>query len=151
MKAKSIKGTSPSQVKAALDQSMADGFRPTLAIAFLSIYQDRNVICKILDDADIAIFGATTNGGFLDETVEKESAAIMLLDMNRDYFNILFEEYPDKNYREVAASMANKILESFTNPTILIAGSNTETDAEQLLFGFEDVLGKEVNIHGCMA
>ena len=34
MKAKSIKGKSPEEIKAALEQSMADGFKPTLAIVF---------------------------------------------------------------------------------------------------------------------
>lgn len=151
MQAKSIKGVSIEEIQSAVQQSMSDGFKPTLAIALLSIKQDRNAIFKILDDAGITIFGATTNGGFIDDEVEMGSAAIMLLDIKRDYFTILFEEYPNKNYREVATGMATKTLERFAHPAFLIAGSNMETDAEQLLFGFEDVIGKTVNIHGCMA
>ena len=151
MRAKSIKGISIEEIQSAVQQSMSDGFKPTLAIALVSIKQDRNAICKILDDAGITIFGATTNGGFIDDEIELGSAAIMLLDINPDYFTILFKEYPDKNYREVATSMATKALERFTHPAFLIAGSNMATDAEQLLFGFEDVIGKNVNIHGCMA
>ena len=38
MKAKSIKGKSSEEIKSALQQSMADGFKPTLAIVFL-IYE----------------------------------------------------------------------------------------------------------------
>ena len=151
MRAKSIKGISIEEIQSAVQQSMSDGFKPTLAITLVSIKQDRNAICKVLDDAGITIFGATTNGGFIDEEIELGSAAIMLLDINPNYFTILFEEYPDKNYREVATSMATKTLERFTHPAFLIAGSNMATDAEQLLFGFEDVVGKNVNIHGCMA
>lgn len=151
MQAKSIKGVSIEEIQSAVQQSMSDGFKPTLAIALLSIKQDRNAIFKILDDAGITIFGATTNGGFIDDEIEMGSAAVMLLDINPDYFTILFEEYPDKNYREVATGMATKTLERFAHPAFLIAGSNMETDAEQLLFGFEDVIGKNVNIHGCMA
>ena len=151
MQAKSIKGVSIEEIQSAVQQSMSDGFKPTLAIALLSIKQDRNAIFKILEDAGISIFGATTNGGFIDDDIEMGSAAIMLLDINPDYFTILFEEYPDKNYREVATGMATKTLERFAHPAFLIAGSNMETDAEQLLFGFEDVIGKTVNIHGCMA
>ena len=83
MKAKSIKGTSAEEIKSALQQSMADGFRPTLAIAFVSVKQDRKAICQLLDEAGIAIFGATTNGGFMDDQVELGTAAIMLLDMNQ--------------------------------------------------------------------
>ena len=100
MKPKTIKGNSQDQIQSALNESLVDGFKPTLAIVFVSIKQDHVAICKPLDDLGIRIFGATTNGEFIDNTTEKESVAIMLLDMNPAYFTILFEEFPDKNYRE---------------------------------------------------
>lgn len=148
MKAKSIKGNSPEEIQSALQQSMADGFKPTLAIVFLSLNQDRNAIKKMFDDTGIAIFGATTNGEFIDEQTVLESAAILLLDLNPEYFSIVFEEYPDKNYREKAAALARTALEKFAHPAFLIAFSNTETDAEALLLGFEDIIGKDVNVYG---
>ena len=60
MKAKSIKGKSPEEIKTALKKSMLDGFQPTLAVVFLSVSQNRNAICNLLDSNGIAIFGATT-------------------------------------------------------------------------------------------
>jgi hypothetical protein len=151
MKAKSIKGKSPEEIEKALQESMADGFKPKLAIVFLSIKQNRDAVCQILDKKNIAIYGATTNGEFIDEELEKGSIAILLLDIKRDTFQIFFQEYPDKNYREVASQIAKKAKEKFSTPTFLIAGSHIETDAEQLLFGFEDVIGKQVNVYGGMA
>jgi hypothetical protein len=151
MKAKSIKGRSPEEINSALEHSMADGFKPTLAIVFVSIKQDRNAICTLLDDAGIAIFGCSTNGEFIDEETEKGSAAILLLDINKNYFQVYFEEYPEKNYREITYAVARKAKEHFSTPAFFIAGSNMETDAEQLLFGFEDVAGKGVNVYGGMA
>ena len=151
MKAKSIKGKSPEEIKTALQQSMSNGFNPTLAVVFLSVSQDRKAVSKILDDAGIKIFGATTNGEFIDENPEKLSVAVLLLDINTAYFTILFAEYPEKNYREVAREIAGKTKHLFQNPAFLIAGSNLETDAEQLLFGFEDAIGKQVNVFGGMA
>jgi hypothetical protein len=41
MKAKSIKGKSTEETKSALEESIADGYKPTLAIVFISIKQDR--------------------------------------------------------------------------------------------------------------
>lgn len=151
MKAKSIKGKSTEEIKSELDKSMSDGYKPTLAVVFLSMQQDRTAICKLLDDHNIAIFGATTNGEFIDEDFGKKSTAILLLDMNPAYFTILFSEYPDKNYREVARTVAKKALQLFSNPTFLLSGSNLETDAEQLLLGIEDVIGEHVNVFGGMA
>ena len=37
MKATSIKGRTTEEIKTALNESMADGFKPTLAMVFLSI------------------------------------------------------------------------------------------------------------------
>src|SRR5436190_12598646 len=151
MKAKSIKGKSPEEIQSALQQSMIDGYKPTLAVVFLSISQDRKAVSKILNDAGISIFGATTNGEFIDENPEKLSVAILLLDMNAAYFKILFSEYPEKNYREVAKGIAQKAKQSFQHPAFLVAGSSLQTDAEQLLFGFEEAIGKQVNVFGGMA
>lgn len=151
MKAKSIKGNSPEEIKEALVNAMSDGFTPTLAIALMSLHQDRDEVSKVLDDAGISIYGATTNGEFIDEEIGKDSIAIMLLDIKREYFTVMFDEYPEKNYREITQAMARKALEKYATPAFLIAGSNLETDAEQLLFGFEDIIGKQVNVYGAMA
>jgi hypothetical protein len=151
MKAKSIKGNSTEEIKTALHQNMADGFKPTLAIVFLSMKQDRDAICKLLDKENIAVFGATTNGEFIDEDLGKGSVVMLLLDMHPSYFSILFDEFPEKNYREVAQTLAKQAIAKITNPSFLIAASNMETDAEQLLFGFEDVISKQVNVFGGMA
>jgi hypothetical protein len=151
MKAKSIKGKSPEEIQSALEQSMSDGFKPTLAIVFLSVSQDRKAICKFLDDHGIAIFGATTSGEFIDEVTEKGTVVMLLLDIKTEHFQIYLDEYPEKNYRETARNIAQKARAMYSNPAFLIAGSHMETDAEQLLFGFEDVVGKDVNVFGCMA
>ena len=151
MKSKSIKGHSTAEIKEAIEQSLSDGFKPTLAIVFISVSQDRKAVCQLLEKEDITIYGATTNGEFIDENTEKESVAILLLDINKENFKIYLEEYPEKNYRETAKGIASKAKKIFEKPTFLIAASHLETDAEQLLFGFEDVIGKHVNVYGGMA
>ena len=151
MKAKSIKGNSPKEIKSALDESISDGFKPTLAIVFLSISQDRKSICNLLDSNGISIFGATTSGEFIDEVTEKGTVVMLLLDIKKYHFQILFDEYPEKNYRETTRRIAKKAQVKLSNPAFLIFGSHLETDAEQLLFGFEDAVGKDVNVYGGMA
>ncbi|MBL0306481.1 MAG: hypothetical protein IPQ25_10740 [Chitinophagaceae bacterium] len=46
MKAKSIKGNSTEEIQSGLRESMADGFKPTIAIVFISVKQDREAICN---------------------------------------------------------------------------------------------------------
>ncbi len=151
MQAKSIQSSSVEEFQSALQRSIADGFKPTLAIVFISISQNRNAVCKILDDAGIAIYGVTTNGEFIDEELGKKSIAILLLDINPSYFTVLFADFPEKNYRETSQILAQESQKLFSHPAFLIAASHMETDGEQLLFGFEDVIGKQVNVFGGMA
>jgi hypothetical protein len=148
MKAKSIKGNSTEEIKSALKESMADGFKPTLAICFISKSQDKTAISNLLDAEGIAVFGCTTNGEFIDEVTEKGSAAILLLDMNKAHFQIYLEEYPDGNYREVARGIAKKATEKFPIPAFLIGLSHQAVDGEEILHGLEDVVGKAVNAFG---
>jgi hypothetical protein len=148
MKAKSIKGHSTEAIRSALDESLADGFAPTLAICFISKQQDRNSICKLLDENNISIFGCTTNGEFIDEEPEKGSAAISLLKLSRDSFEVYFEEYPNGNYREVASTIAQNAKARFAHPAFLLGISHSAADGEEILHGLEDVLGKDVNAFG---
>ena len=151
MRAKSIKGTSPHEIENELQESLTDGFKPTLAVVFLSVQQDRDAISNTFGKAGIVVFGVTTNGEFTGEGITEKSIAVLLLDINPDYFNIHFSELSEENYRQTSQAIAKKALEKFAHPAFLIAGSNMETDAEELLHGFEDIVGMHVNVCGGMA
>ena len=148
MKAKSIKGKSTEEIKTALAESIADGYKPTLGICFISKSQERIAIANLLDAEGISVFGCTTNGEFIDEETEKSSAAILLLDMNKEHFQIYFEEYPDKNYREIAKGIAQKAKAKFAAPAFLIGTSHAAADGEEILRGIEEVAGSVVNAFG---
>ncbi len=151
MKARSIQGRSVDELEAALQSCISSGFRPTLAIVFLSVKQDRKTISSMLDAAGIAVFGCTTNGEFIDENLEKESYAILLLDLDPSIFRIYLQPFKDANFRASTRSIGQSAQAEFQHPAFLIAGCNMMTDAEELLKGFEDVIGEHVNVFGGMA
>jgi len=148
MKAKSIKGKSSEEIKSTLLESMADGFKPTLALMFLSVKQDRNTITKILDEKGISVFGSTTSGEFIDGDYSEGAIAILLLEINKTYFKILFEEYVDKDPRLLAKNMGEKALQFFDNPTFIPVSSGFFLDGEQIIRGIEDAAGVGANIWG---
>ena len=151
MNSKSIGGNSPEEIKTALDDAMIDGFIPTLAIVFASISQDIKGISKILANEGIVFLGATTNGEFTDENVRKGSIAILLMDLDPVAFKIYLEEYPDNNCRQAAMKIATQSKNQFDYSSFFIAASHLEANAEEILYGFQKILGQEVNIFGCMA
>ena len=55
MIAKTIKGTTAGDIQLALTESLADGYKPTLAIVFISVKQDSESVCRILHDAGMQI------------------------------------------------------------------------------------------------
>jgi hypothetical protein len=151
MNAKSIKGKSPQEINESLRQIMKDGFAPTLAIVFLSIKQDRNAICEILDNAGISVFGATSAGEFIDEEVGAESTAILLMEIDRASFTVLFEDVDTRSTRSVANTIAQTSLSLFSNPAFIVCGSGVTADGEMIIRGIEDVVGPNLTIFGGMA
>ncbi len=142
MKAKSIKGKSTEEIKNALQQSMADGYQPTLAIVFLSVKQDREAVSKLLYDNGIQIFGATTAGEFIDGEIEEGSIVILLLDMNPAYFKIEFLETSQETAFEDAIKLGIAGKETFTNPAFIIANSGVTLDGEPFVEGIIEGFGK---------
>ncbi len=152
MQAKSIKGNSPEEIKAELQQSMADGFKPTLAFVFISIKQEWDAISAMLDEAGISIFGATSGGEFIDGDIGHGSIAILLLDMDRSNFTILFEDYGGKDPEVLAAAMATKATEQFKNPSFILCYSVEVALGlalgEPIIRAIESVAGKDIIIWG---
>lgn len=151
MQAKSIKANSPEQLKMFLADNINDNFQPTLAIVFQSVSQDIKAVTNIFDGFGIAVYGATTNGEFVDDELSEKSIAVLLLDLNKDYFKIFFDDYDLQAPIKTTQNIARETLQYFENPAFLIAGSHMGTDAEQLLHGFMEVVDSEVEVYGGMA
>jgi len=154
MKAKSIKGTSPEEIKTVLAQNMADGFKPTLAFVFISIKQDIDAVRQFLDHHGIQIFGATTGGEFIDGDIGAGTITILMVDMNPSNFRVLLEDYSDKDPEAVMQAMARKAKEQFINPSFILSCSGdiqSKTDlllSDHLINAIESVTGKETTIWG---
>ncbi|MCB9317645.1 MAG: FIST C-terminal domain-containing protein [Lewinellaceae bacterium] len=148
MKAKSIQGRSYQETKRLFNESMLDGFRPTLAIVFTSLKEDWQLIQELLNENKIALFGTSSNGEFIGEQYEIGSTAMLLLDMPAAYFKLEMEDVDDTNTAEVARGIGESGLATFTNPGFIISGSSTSIRAEEIIHGLVDACGIEVNIVG---
>jgi len=152
MKAKSIKGNSPEEIKTALTESMADGFKPTLAFVFISIKNDIDAVRMLLDHQGIQIFGATTGGEFIDGEIGAGTIAILLVDLDPSNFMILLGDYHDKDPESVANEMAGKAREQFKNPSFIISNSfelaNSNVMGEPIVRAIEAACGTDTIIWG---
>jgi hypothetical protein len=151
MISKTLKGNSTETITKEIDNATCDGFKPTLAIAFISIKQDRVAISKLLDDKGIQIFGATTAGEFIDGDIEEGSIVMMLLDMNPEYFNLVFLETGEQSTYDNAKQMGLKGQSSFKNPAFIIVSGWLSQDGENIINGITEGFGNNATIFGGMA
>jgi len=145
MQAKTIKGKSAEEIKAALDGALSGGFRPTISVVFLSVKQDREAVSGLLDEKDIQIFGVTTAGEFIDSEIEEGSIAVMLLDMDPAYFRMEFVETNKETAFEDAKSLGFSGKETFANPAFIIATGGISLGGEQIVEGITQGFGTAVS------
>ena len=121
MKSKAVSGKSIEDIKQALKNSLEDGFSPTIAVVFMSVKQDRKAICELLDSKNIDVFGATSCGEFINGHESQGEIAILLLEISKDHYTILFENIEVGNLNDVATKLANNALKQFANPSLILS------------------------------
>jgi hypothetical protein len=156
MKAKSIKGNSPEVIKSALQECMTDGFKPTIAIVFISIKQDRKEVCEILQKEGIDVLGATSSGEFINGHQSEGEIVIMLLDIRTDRYAILFESIEDKSLEAATGKMIDNAYKKFKKPafiliTTLIKSDGSLLDGEGMVEFIEKQARPDITMYGGMA
>jgi len=152
MKAKTLKGKTPEEIKKALDECMSGGYKPTLALVFMSFTLDIDGVCELLNKEEIKIFGATSSGEFISSEIEEESIVVMLLDMDLANFRLLFLDSENSSGYEIAKQLGEEGKAAFTNASFIIAsGWSNEMDGESIIKGIEDGFGGDATIFGGMA
>ncbi|TAL46651.1 MAG: hypothetical protein EPN92_05740 [Chitinophagaceae bacterium] len=151
MQAKSIKGKSPEEIQSALEQSMADGLKPTLAIIFLPKKNEVRNISDIFDRKGISIFGASSFGQFIDKDHDTDSVAVMLLEIKQEYFKIEFRETGNSTTKEIAKAIGEIGKKTFSKPAFIVASGGIRTDGEKIVEGIQEAAGENVTLFGGMA
>jgi hypothetical protein len=156
MKARSIYGKSPEEIHKALQEAISNDFIPTLAIVFISIEQDRKAVTEILSKHDIDVFGATSCGEFVDGHQSKGEIAILLMDLSRDSYAIVFEDMGERSIQAVAEQVASSALSKFTNPTLIVCSTGVTPavelfDGTTLVHELLEAIGRDRIFFGGMA
>lgn len=151
MIAKTIRVSSEGELEVALAASTATGFTPTLAIVFLSVKQDRQAVAALLAEKGMGVFGATSAGEFIDGTLGEGSIAVMLLDIEPNFFRIHFAETGAAGTYGLAKELGEGGRRAFSHPAFIVASGGLGTDGELLVRGIEEAAGSDTIIFGGMA
>jgi|SRR6218665_686994 len=156
MKAKSLQATNAAEVSVTLEQITSDGFRPTLAIVFISVQQDIESLCKILNKKDIDIIGATSAGEFIDSRQSDGGIALLLLDISKEYYRIIFNDTKQTDVTLAARRTVDKARNTFDNPAFIlcstsISAKGTMYESDKLIHAIVNMAGKDTPVYGAMS
>jgi len=151
MKAKSIKGNSPLDIKTALQQCMTQDFKPTLAFVFLTELEDIDAVSAMMDAEGISIFGASTSEKFTEQGIEPDGIVVLLLDINPDNFKIVLKDFESDPVYESACQVGSLGKNSFDHPAFIISAADFRTPGEEVIRGLLDKAGDKVTVIGGMA
>ena len=156
MKAKSIHGKSPEEIKTTLQKSMAGGYQPTLAIVFMSVKQDRKAISEVLAQYDIDVFGATSCGEFINGHQSKGEIVVLLMDLPRDSYTIFLEDMGSRSIHEASEHVASSVRTQFANPALIVCSTGVTPSGElfdgtALVHELSEAIGKDKVFFGGMA
>jgi hypothetical protein len=151
MKAKSIKGKTTAELKAALEKSMADRFAPTVAIVFLEAEMAHAEICSVLSEKGIQIFGASSGSNFTDGEIESNSVVVLLLDIKQEYFQLKLATAEKGTTKDLAEEIGRAGIAAFRKPAFLIVSGGITADGDEIVEGIENICGKGTTIFGGLA
>lgn len=166
MKAKSIKGKTPEEIKSALQQSMADtspayragrlpdgqGFKPTLAFVFLTDVEDIDTVTAVLDAESITIFSASTSQKFSENGIEPEGIVVLLVDLNPANFSIDIKVFKATgSVYEAACQVGDAGKTRFEHPAFIISTADIQTPGEEVIKGLLNKAGMDVTVIGGVA
>ena len=151
MKAKSIKGTSPEEIHTALQQSLSDGYKPTLAFVFLTELRDIDVVSAMMDAEGISIFGASTSEKFTDQGIEPSGIVVLLLDIKPANFKIILKDFASVPAYESACEVGESGKNGFDHPAFIISAADFRTPGEEVIRGLLDKAGTNAKVIGGMA
>ena len=124
--------------------------KPNLAIAFTSPKHDLSQISKIFSAADTHLAGCTTAGEIVDDTMLEAAIVVLLLELDREYYEVKKLNYGESVY-QAAFSAGQEISKDWSNPGLLIMSGGIAIDADALIGGLQDGLGKSVPMFGGLA
>ena len=151
MKAKSIRGKSTEEIQLAVEQSMSDGFKPTLALVFMPKKKEVPAVCKLFDEKGIEVFGVSSYGQFIDKEYDTDSIAVMLLELKPACFRMEFLETGDRSTKEIAKAIGEEGRKIFDKPAFIIASGGIKTDGEKIVEGIQEAAGKDAILFGGLA
>ena len=127
-----------------------NNFNPTLAILFGSVDCELDTLPAIFNKYNIDLIGCSSSGEICQENIYEKGITGLLMDINRDFYQIEILEDAEGRCYEVGQELG-KVGTDFCEDPSFLSFFGMGASAEHLIKGINDHIGKQVNIFGGMA
>lgn len=151
-----IHATSVEEFERLLDQSLPEGFMPSLALIFTSVTNDLPALQRVLIKKRIAMFGCTSCGEFLyhdhGQKITEGAVVCTLLDLAPGTFAVhAFHRGTGGKCDEAGAEVGKWAASVFPHPALLVVASGLDTDGEKIVRGIQSTAGHDLTMFGGLA
>jgi len=151
MKSRTITCYNIKELSAIINKQINEEFKPTLAITFTSIQFDLQTIAQIFSSLNINLVGCTTAGEIADNELLEGSIVVMLLDIKKAHYQMFFSEFSAETVYQAGFATGAFSSRCYKNPALLVMSSGLGLDAEKLVAGIKDGVGRTIPIYGGLA
>ena len=155
MRARGVQGGTPAEVAAAVEDSRADGFAPTLAIVFASVAHDLADVGAVFAAAGIDVFGASSAGEILaagqEDCVYEQAIVGLLLDLDRAAYRLGLIDGRDQADDAMGRATGAWVADTFAEPALLVMVAGMWADGDRVLRGLLAATGGAVPVYGALA
>jgi hypothetical protein len=148
MTARTLHAASSETLLDQIEAARADGFTPTLILAFVHLRHDLKAAVARLKAFGVPFLGASTDGGITDGAVRPGTSVALLLDLDPQAF-ALFGDGGDPV--ESAARLGAFARERFAEPHVLALASGLFVSGDALVRAFRGEAGPDVPLFGGFA
>jgi hypothetical protein len=151
MKSRVFSVTSVEQIESRLQDIRQEGLAPTLAIVLSSVVHNLKELSTVFTKYDIEVFGASSSGEFTDDEIHEESIAVMLLEINRETYQLNVFEGKGKTSYQVGQSVAEWARTIYEDPAFMVMSAGIRADGQQIVDGIISTMERHVPLFGGLA
>lgn len=124
---------------------------PTVSMVFSTIDADFPEIQKSFKNHGIDMIGCSSAGEIHNDKVLEDSIVCLLLDVDKTAYRVFASESDDDITYQTAFEAGQLAKNTFENPGILLLSGGIRVDAEKLVYGVKDGVGREIPFFGGLA
>lgn len=139
------------QLETRIQEALEQGRTLSLGIVFCSIVYQLDELSKLFARYNIDLFGGTSSGEIADDKAYEESIAVMLLDIDREYYKLKIVDAEGMTSYQAGRDVAEWAKTVFEKPSFMVMSAGLYADGEQIVKGIIDEIGYQAPLFGGLA